>query len=240
MLLRLKPLLLLACALVAASGARAQTMYLQDNPPYSGPGTPPGIMLQVVREMARLLHVEVPVQFMDWPVAQKTVREGKDGIIFPFTRTPQRETQYAWLLKFWDVEDKFVVAEGKPAIDSYEAAAALPGVGVIEGSAEDTQLKDHKLTNLHRYANAKAVAAAVAAGQVAAGYGPLIEVKYAWLQQKLPGTPVFGKTVFVGAHWIATSKNAPDINPADWQQAFDALQQDGTFDRIYASYFGAK
>lgn len=36
------------------------------------------------------------------------------------------------------------------------------------------------------------------------------------------------------------SINSPTIKIDDWHEAFDALQQDGTFDRIYASYFGTK
>jgi hypothetical protein len=40
--------------------------------------------------------------------------------------------------------------------------------------------------------------------------------------------------------FLAISKASPSIKVADWQDAFNVLQQDGTFDRIYASYFGAK
>jgi hypothetical protein len=40
--------------------------------------------------------------------------------------------------------------------------------------------------------------------------------------------------------FLAMSKNSPSIKMEDWQEAFGVLQQDGTFDRIYASYFGSK
>jgi len=237
---RLRLFLTAACLLFMVPGAEAQTMYLQENLPYSSAGSTEGFMLQIVKEMARVLKQDVPVQFMDWPVAQKTVREGRDGIIFPFTRTPAREANYGWLLKFWDVDDKFFVRAGQPAVDSYDAAAKQPSVGVIGGSAEDGQLKAANVPNVRLYANALAVANAVASGEVAAGYGPIIEMKYSWLSQKLPGTALFGHTVFVGAHWVATSKNSPDVNPEDWRQAFEVVQQDGTFDRLYAVYFGSK
>jgi ABC-type amino acid transport substrate-binding protein len=238
--MRLPPFLVVAGLLLAGTGAHAQTLYLQENLPYSSSGATPGMMLEVVREMARALHIDVPVRFMPWPDAQKAVREGHDGIIFPFTRTPAREPSYGWLLKFWDVDDKFFVREGNPMIDGFEAAAAQPSIGVIGGSAQDAQLKEHNLPNIHRYDNTIALAKAVAIGEVTAGYAPLIEAKYAWIQQKLPGNPAFGRTIHVGALWLAMSKDSPGLKPEDWQQAFDALQQDGTFDRIYATYFGSK
>jgi polar amino acid transport system substrate-binding protein len=236
----LRAALLGACLAWAALPARAQTMYLQENLPYSSAGAKPGFMLEVIEEMAHTLKKDVPIRFMDWPAAQKTVRDGHDGIIFPFTRTPEREANYHWLLKFWDVEDKFVVRAGSPAVDSYDAAAKLPSVGVIGGSAEDGHLKSHAFTNVRRYDNALAVAKAVADGEVSAGYGPLIEVKYAWVSRNLPGKPLFGKTVLVGAHWIATSKDSPAINDDDWRQAFEVVQQEGVFDKLYESYFGAR
>jgi ABC-type amino acid transport substrate-binding protein len=197
-------------------------------------------MLEVIRAMEQVIGKKMPEKFMEWPTAQKLVRDGRDGMIFPFTRNAAREANYAWVLKFWDIQEAFYVKPGETAPASYEAAAKLPSVGVVGGSSQDSMLTSKNLTNLQRFENVPALAAGVAAGKVTAGYGPLIEVKYAWLQQKLPGKPSFGTVVSVAAQWIAISKDSPDITPADWQQAFDVVQQDGTFDKLYTQYFGAK
>jgi len=235
---------LAALAVIAAAGiapAHAQTLMLQDNLPYTSPsaGTP-GFMLEVIRAMEQVIGKKMPEKFMEWSTAQKLVRDGQDGMIFPFTRNAAREANYAWVLKFWDVQEAFYTKPGDTAPGSYDAAAKLPSVGVVGGASQDSLLTSKGFTNLQRFDNVQALAAAVAAGKVAAGYGPLIEVKYGWLQQKLPGRPAFGAIASVSGQWIAISKNSPNITPADWQQAFDVVQQDGTFDKLYTQYFGAK
>jgi ABC-type amino acid transport substrate-binding protein len=65
-------------------------------------------------------------------------------------------------------------------------------------------------------------------------------LKYAWRVGENPGEPVFGKQIQKVDQFLAESKDSPSIKQEDWQAAFGAIQQDGTFDRIYASYFGSK
>ncbi|HEY3846006.1 MAG TPA: transporter substrate-binding domain-containing protein, partial [Acetobacteraceae bacterium] len=125
-------------------------------------------------------------------------------------------------------------------IDTVEQAKALPMVGVLDGTPWDKELAKRGLTNVKRYPTSPAMVAAVVAGEVPAIYGPDIELKYAWRVGAYKGAPVFGNQIEKLDQFLAMSKDSPSIKPEDWQDAFGALQQDGTFDRIYVSYFGGK
>ena len=121
-----------------------------------------------------------------------------------------------------------------------EQAKALPAVGVLAGTPWQSELARLGFTNVKPYTSTPAMVAALVKGDVAAGYGPKIERDYAWRLGKYPGTPVVGTQIHKLEQFLAMSKDSPSIKVADWQDAFGALQQDGTFDRIYASYFGGK
>lgn len=228
-------------ALFAASPAGAQEMYLSHNPPYVIQNSDhPGIMLETVQAMTKLLNITVPVKIMEWPEAQKRVREGKNLIIFPFARTPEREANYVWLQKFWDTDVSFVGPAGSKPVDTYEAASALKGVGVIDGSPGMSALKARDFKNLKVYASAVKLTEGIAKGEVEAGFSAEIELRYAWRVAAYPGLPVVGKSQIKLAQYIAVSKDSPAINAVDWNQAFDVVQQDGTFDGLYETYFGKK
>jgi polar amino acid transport system substrate-binding protein len=232
----------LALSLPAVSvPALGQTAYVSNNPPYSIQSGPhPGFGVELVNEMAKLLKTKVNYEFMAWGEAQAKVKAGHDLLIFPFARTPEREPNYTWMQKLFDNNVLFVSKSGASPIDSVEQAKALASIGVLDGSPWDKELEKRGLTNVKRYPTSLALVSAVVSGEVAAGYGPDLELKYAWRVGENPGEPVFGKQIQKVDQFLAESKDSPSIKQEDWQAAFGTIQQDGTFDRIYASYFGSK
>jgi polar amino acid transport system substrate-binding protein len=231
----------LLLGLALAFPARAELAYISNNPPYSiSSGDRQGFCVDVVNEMAKLLKTKMTYQFMGWGDAQAKVMAGHDLLIFPFARTPEREANYAWLQKLFDINVGFLAAPGTQPIDTIEQAKALPAIGVLDGTPWDKELAKRGLTNVKRYPTSPAMVAALVSGEVPAVYGPDIELKYAWRVGAYQGAPVFGKQIQKLDQFLAMSKDSPLIKPEDWQEAFGVLQQDGTFDRIYASYFGGK
>ncbi|HUI96162.1 MAG TPA: transporter substrate-binding domain-containing protein [Xanthobacteraceae bacterium] len=229
------------CGFAFAHSATAATAELSDNPPYSiKSGDRPGFCVEVVNEMAKLLKVDMTYEFGGWSDAQAKVQAGHNLLIFPFARTPEREGNYGWLQKLFDINVGFVSGPGKTAIDTVEQAKALTAIAVLEGTPWDKELEKRGVTNVKRYKTSPAIAAAIASGEVPAAYGPDIELKYAWRVGGHQGALTVGKQIQKMDQYLAMSKDSPAIKSADWQQAFDVLQQDGTFDRIYTSYFGGK
>jgi polar amino acid transport system substrate-binding protein len=221
--------------------ATAETAYVANNPPYSiQSGAKPGFCVEVIDEMAKLLKTKVTYEYMTWSEAQTKVAAAQNILIFPFARTAAREDKYGWLQKLFDVEVGFATLPGSKAVDTIEQAVALPAVGVLAGSPWDAELAKRGLKNIKQFPNTPAILAAVMSGEIAAGYGPDIELKYAWRISGSEGALVVGKPVQKLEQFLAMSKDSPSIKQADWQEAFNVLQQDGTFDKIFGSYFGAK
>jgi ABC-type amino acid transport substrate-binding protein len=231
----------LLCGFAVTQYATAETAEVADNPPYSiKSGDRPGFCVEVVNEMAKLLKVDMTYEYGGWADAQAKVKDGQNLFIFPFARTPEREANYGWLQKLFDINVGFVTGPGSEAIDTIEQAKAVTAIGVLEGTPWDKELEKRGVTNVKRYKSSPAIVAAIVSGEVPAGYGPDIELKYAWRTGGHQGALTIGKQIQKMDQYLAMSKDSPAIKAAEWQQAFEVLQQDGTFDRIYASYFGSK
>jgi len=232
----------LACLLPALSrSAAAQTADITNNPPYSiQSGDRPGFYVEIVNEMAKLLKTRVAYDYMDWGAAMAKVRTGRDQLLFPFTRNPERENQFGWLQKLFTNSVVFVVKPGTPPIDTIDQAKQLPMIGVLAGAPWGKELAARGITNTKAYPTSPDMIAAIASGALPAAYGPEIELKYAWRTGGYQGALVEGKQIQTSDQYLAMSRDSPSIKPEDWHEAFDALQQDGTFDRIFASYFGTK
>jgi polar amino acid transport system substrate-binding protein len=228
-------------ALVLPLTAMAQTADVTDNPPYSiKSGDRPGFYVDVINEMAKLLKTQVTYEYMDWGAAMAKVKAGPDQLLFPFTRNAEREQNYGWLQKLFTNTVLFVSAPGTHPIDTAEQAKTLPMIGVLSGAPWDKELAARGITTVKHYPTSPAIVAALLSGELPAAYGPEIELKYAWRAGGYKDALVEGKPIQKSDQYLAMSLNSPSIKPEDWQEAFDALQQDGTFDRIYASYFGTR
>ena len=66
--------------------------------------------------MAKLLKTKVTLEYMGWADAQAKVLAGHDVFIFPFARTPEREPNYTWLQKLFDIEVGFISEISKAAL----------------------------------------------------------------------------------------------------------------------------
>jgi ABC-type amino acid transport substrate-binding protein len=231
----------LLLGLVLALPAMAETAIIAENPPWTIKSDDhPGFCTEVINEMAKLLKTKMSYEFMAWPDAQAKVIAGRDLMIFPLARVPEREPNYVWMQKLFDIHVLFATVAGKPAIDSMEQAKALPSVAVLQGTPWEKELASNGFTNVKVYTSTPKIVAAVMSGEVAAAYSTGIELDYGRRIQGIKDALVYGKQIHTLDQFLAISKASPSIKVADWQDAFNVLQQDGTFDRIYASYFGAK
>lgn len=219
----------------------AQTALVAENPPWTiNAPEHPGICIEIINEMAKLLKAKVNYQFMPWPDAQQKVIAGHDLMIFPLARVADREPKYVWIQKLFNVHVVFASAPGKPPIGSFDEARKLPEVAVMRGTPWAAELASNGFTNLKVYPSSPATVAAVMSGEVDAVYSTSIELDYARRIGGYKDPLVFGKELHTLDQYLSASRDSPAIAVKDWQDAFDVLQQDGTFDRIYASYFGAK
>jgi polar amino acid transport system substrate-binding protein len=176
------------CATAVALGwhvlpVQAEEIEVADNAPYTiDPARHPdavndrnGFFLDVVKQMTLEMKRDIPVKFVGWQEAQADARAGHDILFFPYSRTPEREPNYMWVQKVWDIDEVFVSRPGSRAIDSYDAGKALRAIGVVAGSTGHAELTKRGFPNLKRYSNAAALTQAVAYGEVNAAYSADIE-----------------------------------------------------------------
>lgn len=224
-----------------AMPAHALEIMVANNAPYTiDDREHSGFFLDVIKKMQTRMKLDIPVKFMGWKEAQAAAMAGRDIVFFPYSRTAEREPNYMWVQKFWDIDELFVSKAGAAAIDSYDDGKSLAAVGVVAGSTGHAELTKRGFGNLKLFSNAVAVTEAVASGAVAAAYSADIELKYAWRVAKYPGELVVGKTLAQRALYIAASKDSPAIRPEDWAQAFESVQRDGSVNKAYEYYFGVK
>jgi polar amino acid transport system substrate-binding protein len=200
----------------------------------------PGFCTEIINAMADVLKTKMTYEFMGWPEAQAKVIAGRDLLIFPLARVPDRESHYTWMQKLFDISVLFATAPGKPAIDSLEQAKSLPSLGVLLGTPWEKELATGGFTNVKVFTSTSAIVAAIMSGEVAAAYSTSLELSYTLHVGGFKDPLVFGKQIHKLDQFLGASKDSPSIKIADWQEAFNVVQQEGTFDRIYASYFGAK
>jgi polar amino acid transport system substrate-binding protein len=231
----------LLCSLAASVPALAETAIIAENAPWTIKSADhPGFCTELINEMATVLKTKVTYEFMAWPDAQTKVIAGHDLLIFPLARVPDREPKYTWMQKLFDISVLVAVGPGKPAIDSMEQAKALPTLAVLQGTPWEKELTTSGFTNVKVFVSTPAIVAALMSGEVAAAYSTSLELNYAYHVGGYKDPLVYGKQVHKLEQFLAASKDSPSIKLADWQEAFNVVQQEGTFDRIYAFYFGAK
>jgi len=231
----------LISAVALSASCLAQTAVVAENPPWSSKSPEhPGFCIEVVNEMAKVLKTKVNYEFVSWPDAQQKVIAGQNLLIFPLARVPDREAKYLWMQKLFNIHVVFATAPGKAPVDSFDEAKKLPTVAVLQGTPWATELVTNGFTNVKTYVSTPAIVAAIMSGEVGAAYSTSIELDYARRIGGYKDVLVYGKELHTLDQYLAASKESSSITVKEWQDAFDVLQQDGTFDRIYASYFGAK
>ena len=115
-LLAMLPALLPAWLLPAAGAAPAEPLRVvaADLPPYAVAqgGASPGLLVELVQELARRLGTPVTVEFYPWQRALAMATVLPRIAVLPVTRTPERETLYRWLVKLHQQNFVFVALRG--------------------------------------------------------------------------------------------------------------------------------
>ncbi len=227
--------LLASATLSPASAVEALTSNI---PPFSiesGPHS--GFVREILIELAKRVGTDVPIIYgKSWPQSQEAAKTKTDTLIFPLSRNASREASYQWLLKVVDMDVAFATAPGKPSAGDDAKTRALARVGVREGAPMEKELRDRGYTNLVVLKTSVDCVKALHEGKIDAWYAPAPEIAFNWIEQKLPGAPVWGLKLQTVPLYIATSRNTPGIDFEQWRKAFADMEKDGSHARILAAY----
>ena len=239
-------LVTLACAIALpaitlASNASARQssaikLVTSDLVPYSiQEGRLQGFMVDLVREIERRLGTNRPVRFLPWPRAIRNTRLSPNHIIFPLTRTPEREAHFDWAIKVAPIHLVFVTLDGRTL--DLEQARSLPAIVVQQNTPFEQYLRQEGFNNLVITTSAAAIQIRMLqAGRVNAWFTAKDLASYSMQALFVPGPITYSDPITSGFVYIALSKQFPPSLKKRYQQSFQAMQSDGTYQQIMNRY----
>lgn len=207
-----------------------------DLSPYSiDVGMRPGFMVEIVLKIEERLGTGRTPQFYPWSRAQKLTELGKNHLIFPLTRTPEREDAYHWLIDVAPIEYVFVTLDGREL--TLEEAKKLNRITVQQSTPFQQFLARHNFTSLITTPSASETPLRLLeSGRVQAWFTSKALAQYALEGQRFAQKAKMSEPIKTSRVFIASSKDFPaDIQRA-YQRIFYDLVEDGTIDYILKQY----
>ncbi|EZH81133.1 amino acid ABC transporter substrate-binding protein [Ectopseudomonas composti] len=227
------PLCLLAALLVAgiASANEPIQLYMPDAPPLTmhhyegGHGMVGDVVLTALARIGKLTHIVAE----PWPRSQIRVAKGKDMLIIPLSRTPEREHIYTWIAPIMELERAFF-SLGEPVSNFAQARQRYRRIGVGMGTAQVGILQregfsDEQIVQLKLGENP---AHLLSLGRIDAWFTGVPEALYIWegstyRKQNLRRSPALAST----ALYLGCSKDCDAQLVEQLRTAISELEQDG-------------
>lgn len=212
------------------------TAYLEDEPVYtSSDPARPGLLNEIVQVMAERMDLTLHRVYMPWKRAQWVAESQPNALIFPLTRTPEREARYRWLCPLFEIPVVFAGKRPEQIANDLEAARHMRGIGVIEGTPQEAFLREQAVP--YRALPAIELYEALQHDELFSIYTAEPEARSAW-RSAAHDTPLyFGQPLQWLPLWIAASQESPAVDTAHWCDTLTTLRQDGSYDRILRRYF---
>jgi len=206
-----------------------------DLTPYSiETGVQKGIFVELVQEAMRRLGYTIKVEFYPWTRAQRMVQEEDNIIIFPLTRTGEREDLYQWLMPVTPMELVFV--SKKDHVVDLATAKKLRRIIVQRSTPAESFLLAKGFTNLLAFPKAATTNIKLLmrgrgdAWFTAKGFAQYL-IKQAG-ETELQIGPIVEQSFF----YVAASRNFPEDLSWELRRTLHKLAQDGTLSAILSRY----
>lgn len=210
-----------------------------DLPPFSDQHNTahPGALVEVVELLSHKLKQPNKVQFFPWARAIATTQNQNRMAILPFTRSPERETQFTWLVKLY--AQRFVAIRHRaPAIDKLEQLRGLR-IAVLRGSPTHIFLmRNHfKAEFIQAEAKNENMFKALEQGLVDVIYGSeQINIEVIKRSGRKLADYHFGAMLDQGEIWLAGGKGFKPEDIRAFNAAMEAIQKDGSYDQVMKKY----
>jgi len=193
----------------------------------------PAPIVELVRDLQRRVGSTAKIEFAPWAHCLHAAQFEPGVMIFPTTRSPEREALFLWVGPINEIHSQFFAKSGSPAVDDPRKAMAI---GVVHGSALEAELQRRGFTNIDPGKNQTLVLRKLLAGR-----DSLIAEFASTVQKTLretghPANSVVAVGDFMPSRgYFAFSMGTSNAVIDRWQAALDASKADGAFDRLYAS-----
>jgi len=220
------------------------TIITEDWPPYNYEknGEVKGFSVEIVQAIMEELYVSYPIQILPGARGEIMLDEGPHVMIFSLFRTPERENRYKWIGPISEEAIYFYKKKGSSlVIKTLEDAKKVERIACMHQGLVFTALQKEGFTNLDGTPMHESIIRKLEAERVdlSVNVTPL-GVTYLLRRADLPidaleQTPV---KLLGFPLYIACTKDIPNIQIKQWQEALDRVKASGTYTKIYNKYLG--
>lgn len=238
--LKLSCLLVALLFAAAASADEPIKLYMPEAPPLAlphyagGHGMVGDVTLAALARIGKLTRIVAE----PWPRAQARVAKGKNLLIIPLSRTPEREELYTWIASIMELERAFFSLD-EPVTNFAQARQRYRRIGVGMGTAQVGILQregfsDEQIVQLKLGENP---AHLLVLGRIDAWFTGVPEALYIWensiyREQNLRRSPTLASTGL----YLSCSKDCDEQLVEQLRDAIRALEQEGVSHLLRQAY----
>ncbi len=234
--------LLLLIAVMPFGQAAAQdrvTLIAAELPPYAyrSAGQLTGLGVEILQEIGRRLNHTGVMNLMPLKRALQNARSRSDVLMTPVARVAARKGQLQWAIHYVDDIFFYVSRAGEPAL-THERARQGGSIGVLAGSAPLAQLQQGGVSNYLEQTQDTTNINMLSVGRIDGWFTSAILLSAAFKSnpELNPADFVFGDVQSRHCVYIVASNGMSAALLGPWQQAFEAMQADGTLAEIVNRY----
>lgn len=185
------------------------------------------------KEASKLSGASLDFRMVPWGRAVKETELSDNLLIFPFTRTAERENLFSWVTPL--SEDKICFGSVGKAVDNLEDARKLKRVVVWQGTSNKLFLENQNFDNLVRVKKIKDAIRILHSSDLTAYYFHCDQIQ-AYLDPTYNKITLnIGQSVASEFMWLAAGKNfTPTEDTKNYVQAIDTLRKEGLLKNLLA------
>lgn len=217
-------------------------IYTEQYPPLTyrnGFGDITGFGVDIVNEIMKRNMAFYPIHLTNWNNAYNMIQNNPNFCLFTMDKTPARDTMFQWVGPLGANKTYFFTKAGSGiTINSIENAKALAKVGTVSSWFSDQYLRQLGFTNLVSEAEPVIMAKKLMLGEIdafvcsAVTFPDILKEAGYKYNQVVPAFELMSSD-----YYIAFSKSTPIEIVNQWQNAFNGIKNDGTYDAIYGKWF---
>lgn len=241
-MIKLGARLLLAAFWTGFLWAQPLTIYTEIAPPnqfQDADGHLTGFYVELVQALQKRIGSHEPIQVVPWIRGYKEVQTTPNVLLFSMVRSKERDPLFQWVGPAAESSFYFYVkSDSAIVIHSLADAKKLERIGVYREDIRDQFLTRSGFTNLDRSIDMDIMVKKLMAGRIDALVGSpegidQIVQSAGFQPQDIKGIFSFMKV----QTYLAFSKATPVRTVRAWQQALDAMKQDGSFQVLFRKYY---
>lgn len=223
------------CAMsVACFSAQAQPLLLITviEPPASfinSHGEPSGYATELVQALQKQAHDDSNIHIMPESRALLTAERQPNVMLFGFSRTPERESKYHWIMPL--LKKRWVIYARRDStikINSLNDLRSLNSIGVVRGDVREEWLQQQGFSNLHSSDSHAQNLARLQSGRLEViAYEPQ-GIQYLLKETGLIASDFKEVYQFHSSEvWLLMSRTTPMSEVSRWQMAAEQLKLSG-------------